>query len=99
MLARRTGVADRSSDRIAQIGLALQVVPPGRRVGVLKISHENVSARIQRIDDHLPVDWASDLHTPVLQIVRNWGDLPFLFPNVRGFGKKVWQLASINVLL
>src|SRR6266446_10815310 len=40
LLPFRTGVSDRTGDGVSKVGLSLEVVVPGGRVGVLKIGHE-----------------------------------------------------------
>ena len=63
--AFRTLVADGALDCVAQIELALKVVVPGGRIRILEIGHEDVGAGIQRVDDHLAVDRAGDLHAAI----------------------------------
>ena len=61
------GELDRALDRVGQVDLALDDVGPRRRQRVLEVGHEPARARVQRVDDHLAVDRAGDLHAPVLQ--------------------------------
>jgi hypothetical protein len=64
-------------DRIVQVELSMHHVAPGGRVGVwlvsflpdgtsrlltLEVSHEGLGSRVECIDDHLSVGWASDLN-------------------------------------
>ncbi len=98
-LALGTDIADGALDRIAEIDLAFEIVLPGGRIRVFKIRHENIGAGVQRIDDHLAIDRARDLHTAVEQIVRNGRDRPFCLADVGGFGEEVRKLAGVDLLL
>ena len=59
---------DVAAHGIAKVDLALDNVGPGRRVGVLEVGHKHVGARVQRIDDHLPLDGAGDLDAAIEQV-------------------------------
>ena len=64
------------STRVDQVRLALDHVRPGRRVRVLEVGHEDLRARVERVDHHLPLGRAGDLDAPVLEVGRRLGDLP-----------------------
>ena len=51
---------------IAQIGLPFNQVVPCGGVGILKIGHEHIRARIHGVDDHFAVSWACDFDPPLL---------------------------------
>ena len=68
VLAVRRDVARSCADRVAQVRLAVDEVRPGRRVRVLEVRHEDVRARVERVDDHLAVDRAGDLDAAVEQV-------------------------------
>ena len=61
---------DGAIDRIDQVRLAFDTVPPGRRVGILEVGHEHPGAGVQSVDHHLPVDRPGDLDPPVDEIGR-----------------------------
>ena len=75
-LALRAGVGDGAVDRVAQVDLAVEVVSPGGRVGVLEIGHEDAGAGVQGVDDHLAVDRPGDLDAAVLQVRGDRRHLP-----------------------
>ena len=77
------GELDRALDRVGQVDLALDDVGPRRRQRVLEVGHEPARARVQRVDDHLAVDRAGDLHAPVLQGGRRRRDLPVALADLR----------------
>ena len=87
-------------DRVAQVDLALDVVRPGRRVRVLEVGHEDPRARVERVDDHLPVDRAGDLDAavaagrpaPARRVQSPLADLARL-------GEEVRPLAGVEALL
>src|SRR4029078_3780253 len=63
--AVRDDERDRALDRVAEVDLALDHVLPGRRIRVLEVGHEYVGAAIERVDHHLAVGGAGDLHAAV----------------------------------
>src|SRR5204862_2540889 len=65
LLPFRTREIDRTVHSVAKIHLAFEIVLPSRGIGVLKVSHENVGAGIQRVDDHLAVNRPSDFDAAV----------------------------------
>ena len=66
VLALRVCETDRADDGVAEIDLAFEIVVPSRRMGVLKVGHEDTRARVKSVDDHLAVDRAGDLDAAVL---------------------------------
>ena len=79
--------------------MPVEAVRPCRRVRVLEIGHEAASARVQGVDDHLPVDRAGDLAATVLQIGRDRRDPPVALASVPGLEEEVGELAGGNALL
>ena len=53
---------------------------PGRRVRVLEVRHEDLRARVERVDHHLPIGRARDLDAPVLEVGGRLGDAPLAGP-------------------
>ena len=74
--ASRRVERDRPLERIGEVPLALDAVLPGRRVRVLEVGHEDLRARVERVDHHLPVDRAGDLDAPVGDLVGERRDPP-----------------------
>ncbi len=81
---------------VAQIELPFDAVRPGRRVRVFEVRHEDVRARVQRVDDHLAIDGAGDLDTPIAQVVRNRRDGPLALADLARLRQKVRQLARVE---
>src|SRR5439155_5366425 len=75
-LAIGRDVVDPAPDRVAQVDVALDVVVPFGRIGVLEVGHEYARARIESIDDHLALDRAGDLDATVPEVRRNRGAGP-----------------------
>ena len=92
----RADVGDGAIDGVAKIEVPVQIVRPRRRIRVLEIGHEHVRARIERVDNHLPVDRPGDFHATVHQIRGNGGDGPFRLANVLGFGQEVGQFPRVD---
>ena len=65
-------------------------------MGILKVSHEYLGARVQRVDGHLALGGAGDFDAPVLQIVRNGGNCPTALAYALGLGEEVGHLAGVN---
>lgn len=83
LLCGGMSVGDVSTDGIIEIDLPFDLVSPGRRVGVFKVCHEDLGARIECVDDHLPLGGSCDLNSSVLQIPWDGSTLPALvFPNI-----------------
>src|SRR5262245_4485851 len=99
LLSFRAGKINSTRDCIPQVDLALKVVIPGGRVRILEISHEDIGAGVERVDDHLPLDRPGDLHPAVLQIVRDRRDSPIALANLFCLGEKVRETAFGNLLL
>src|ERR1700678_2776912 len=81
LLAFGTGEADGATYGIAQVHLAIDQVAPGGRGPILKISHENIRAGIEGVDDHLAIDWTSDFGSAVLQVGGDGGYAPLTLAN------------------
>ncbi|HWC98645.1 MAG TPA: hypothetical protein VG456_17920 [Candidatus Sulfopaludibacter sp.] len=99
LLAFRTGISDDAAHRVAQVGLALDHVLPGGRVGVFEVGHENAGAGIQRVDDHLAIHRTGDLHAAIHQVGWNGRGLPVALADVRGLRQKVRHDAGVELLL
>src|SRR3954463_2664025 len=76
LLALRAGESQAAAKGGDQIRLALDDVHPGRRKGVLEVGHEDAGAGVERVDHHLALDRAGDLHPPVGEVRRRRRDLP-----------------------
>ena len=76
LAAHRVGEVDLVGPAVLEVDLALDLVGPGRRVGVLEIRHEDLGAGIQRIDHHLAVGRPGDLDPPVQQVGGDRRDFP-----------------------
>jgi len=86
LLGLRIVVADRAADGVVEVLLADgDVVPIGAR-RVLEIGHEHVRARVERVDDHLPVRGAGDLYAAVAEVVGDRRDRPLRFADLTGLG-------------
>jgi hypothetical protein len=65
-----------------------------------EISHVCPHVRVQGIDNHLPVGWASNLHTSVNETWCWWSSLPCLvLSDVLRLWKEVWEIALVELLL
>ena len=89
LFGRRVFVGDGAADCVAQVELAIDEVVPGGRGGVLEVSHEDLGAGVERVDDHLSIDGAGDLDAAVEQVGGERGDGPLGVANVCGFGQEV----------
>src|SRR5439155_22856256 len=99
LLAFGRDVVDPAAERVAQVDVALEVVVPFRRVGVLEVSHEYARARIESIDDHLAIDRAGDLDATVPEVRRNRGAGPAGGADRTRLREGVGQLAGIELAL
>src|SRR6185312_10035839 len=72
----RTDEGDAAFYGIAYIDLTLDGSFPRRSMRVFKVGHEHLCARIERIDDHLPVNWTRDLDASLLKVRRYRSDCP-----------------------
>ena len=81
---------------VAQVDLALEQVRPRRRGGVLEVGHEHAGAGIERVDDHLAVHGAGDLHPAVAEVAGNGRDRPVAVPDARGGGEKIGPRAGVE---
>src|SRR5215472_16869816 len=92
-------VLNRTGDRIPQIQLPFNVVPPGRGICVLEIRHKDLCPRIQPVDNHFPVHWTCDFHAPIHQIRRNRRSHPLCGAYFACFFRKVQHRSGINCFL
>ena len=95
----RRGEVDAPADGVAQVELALHVVVPLRRVGVLEIGHEHGGTRVEGVDDHLAVDGSRDLDASVENVRRNGGAGPVSLADRVRFRQKIGQLARVELSL
>lgn len=87
---------DGARDRVAQVHLAVEAVAIGGAVGVLEVRHEDVGARVQRVDDHLPVHRTGDLHAAVEDRSGQRGALPLTRADGSRLGEEAEQLARLQ---
>src|SRR5262249_140063 len=85
----------RAPDALREVPLPLDDVRPGRRARVLEVAHEDLRARVERVDQHLAVGRAGDLDAPVLQVDARRRDLP----GARGPGHELELRARIPLAL
>ena len=90
---------DRPAHRIEQIGLALDHVVPGGRVGILEISHEHARPAIERVDHHLAVGRAGDLDAPIADVVGDRRHPPVAVADRLGFGQEIGFPSAVEALL
>jgi hypothetical protein len=84
---------------IHEVRLALDVIGEGRRVGVLEISHENVSAGIERVYNHLAVDRTGYLDPAVNEVGRDRRNSPFLVADMPGLRQDIRKHSGVILLL
>src|SRR6202044_3898835 len=94
LLVRRQ--LDRSAHRVGEVDLTLDHVGPSRGVRVLEVGHEHLRARVERVDHHLALDWASDLDPPVAQGVWGCRGAPVTLTHRCGLYQEVRALACIE---
>ena len=95
-LAFGAGVADGSSDGVAEIDLALDVVCPGRRIRIFEIRHEDAGAGVERVDHHFSFRRPGDFDAAVGEVGGNWGYRPLGIANSLRFGQETRHLAGID---
>src|SRR5205085_5177953 len=61
-----------------------------------EVGHERARARVERVDDHLPVDWAGDLDLALAEVRRGGRDVPVFLP---GLVEESRQLARVERFL
>ena len=96
LAALRVGEVDLVGPAVLEVDLALDLVFPGRRVGILEIGHEDLGAGVQRVDDHLAVGRAGDLDAAVLKVGGDRRDLPVAVADVLRLGQEIGQRAGIE---
>jgi hypothetical protein len=90
LLALGAGEVDPPLDGVGQVDLAADHVGPGRGVGVLEVGHEDPRARVQGVDQHLPLGRPGDLRAPVGERGRRRRDPPVrVLADSPGLGEKV----------
>ena len=85
-----------AANGVAQIDLTFHHVPPGRRVRVFKIRHEDLCAGIQRVDNHLAIGRPGDFDPAVLDVARDRRTLPVAFADLFRLGQEVEPFALIK---
>ena len=98
-LALGAHVLQRAAHRVHAVGLAADDVDPRRRKCVLEVPHEHPRARVQRVDHHLPLHRAGDLHPAVGEIGRRGRHAPFGGADVGGLLQKIGQAAGTEPAL
>ncbi len=83
------GVTDSAIHRVAQVNLPFDHFAPVGRQRIFKIGHKDFHIGIERIDHHLALHRAGDLHTSILQVLRDAANRPVTFSNGSGFRNKV----------
>ena len=71
-----------------------QIVPRGCG-RVLEVGHEDFGAGVERVDDHLAIDWTGNLDAAVEQVGGQRGYGPFGFADVRGLEEEVGLVACV----
>src|SRR5208282_234429 len=99
LLALRTLVIDDPPDRVANVDLTLNGRIPCGRVSILEIGHEHFRARVERVDDHLPIDGPGDLDPAVKQVWRNRRNPPVSLPDVLRRFQEIGQPAVVEPVL
>src|SRR5690606_22414385 len=61
----------------------------------LEVGHEDLRARVERVDDHLAIDGAGDLDPTIQQVRRNGSDAPFRLSDLLRLGQEVGQLTGV----
>jgi hypothetical protein len=74
-------------------------VRPGRRERVLEVGHEDARARVERVDHHLRLGRAGDLHSPVVKIRRSRRDRPRRLTHLPGRDREVRTHTGIELAL
>ena len=80
-----------------EVDLALDVVVPARRVGVLEVRHEDAGAGVERVDDHLAVDRAGDLDAAVGEVGRHRRARPVGVADRARLGQEIGKLARVEL--
>ena len=95
-LAHLVDVADLAADGVLQIDLTLNLVKPVGAVGILKVGHVGISARVVGVDDHLGFDRAGDFGAAALQRLGQRRNFPGAFADRFGLRQEVGHLAGVN---
>ena len=95
LTAGRVGEVDFSGPPVLQVGLAFDHVGEDGRGRILEIGHEDLSAGIERIDDHLAIDRAGDLDPAVEKVGRDLGDGPVAVADGFRLGEKIGQAPGV----
>jgi len=86
---------DRPPHRVSQVELSFHHVVPRRRSRILKVRHEHLRTRVQRIDDHLAVHRPCNLHAPIQQIRGQGSHRPLALANMFRLLQKIRTLSGI----
>src|SRR3954463_8104922 len=95
-LAFRAREIDRASNRVAQIDLSFDHVPPRWRIRVLEVGHEHLRAGVQGVDDHLAIGRSGDLDASIAQIRRYGRTRPVALADLLRLRQEIEQLATIE---
>jgi hypothetical protein len=76
--------------------LTFQAVGPGWGIRIFEVSHEDICAGVQRIDNHLSFWRTSDLDSSIQQIIWDWSDGPLGLSDVMCLSWEAGQLARIE---
>jgi hypothetical protein len=85
---------DGAADRVVQVLLAVDHVGPVRRVGVLQVGQPHLGTGVERVDRHLALGRAGDLHPPVGEVGRCGRDGPVAGPDLGRLGPETEPAAG-----
>ena len=97
LLALGARELDRASDRVVQVDLPLDDVRPAGTERILAVSHEDLRARIERVDHHLPVGRAGDLDPSVEQVAGYRRNRPVRLADGSRLRQEVRQCSGIDL--
>src|SRR3546814_3951931 len=86
---RRCVVGQPPPPRVEQICLPLDDIGPAWRRRVLEVGHENLRARVERVDHHLAVCRAGNLYAAIEEVGGNVADPPIPGADRSGFRQEV----------
>jgi hypothetical protein len=93
----RADEGDRPANGITQVELPLNDVFPGWGVGILKIRHKDLCARVERIDHHTPISRTGNLNPPIGKVSGNGSHPPIAAANVNRLRQEIGQCAGFDV--
>ena len=88
---------DRAAHGVGQVALAVDDVLPGRRERVLEVGHEDLRARVERVDHHLAVDGPGDLDPAVEEVGRSRRHAPVRTRGRHAFRQEVGEHAGVEL--